>query len=501
MKQLRLHQTNALSALSTALRGIINLPTGTGKTLIQSRAIVSEILKTKVGSRAYVILSPRILLSNQLMNDVRSDLGVNKTEAQYCVVHSGRYDDKEDIKLEHGLGITFRETLSGTTINTVREAYRRAQSENVPLIISGTYHSAERISNAGIPIEIIFCDEAHYLVQEQFSWIVSTPFPAARAYYFTATLRETPSVAGMGMNNPTLFGERLYSEVPAALIAKGEMVRPRMHMVDMSNHPQKDEADGLAVAAAFEEHRSVINVGAKILIVSKDGSLHLNTLANHPEIQRLLEVRPSLRLFDISSASGARINGEVVKRDVFLKTLREMTDTDEAIIIHHDILAEGIDVPGITGVMPLISLQKAKFLQTLGRATRLHNSDRARLYAEKLLPDDLGRFVKPYAWLIIPVYGEIGADLRDDMKEMIRELRDHGFNPSEDIMVRQQRGIAKLVPIRTVNEKTQSMTGLLEFTSEVLHEIEAEEEADLLAVKRAQIKDAASLANFLIGLK
>ena len=202
-------------------------------------------------------------------------------------------------------------------------------------------------------------------------------------------------------------------------------------------------------------------------------------------------------MFDISSATGARINGETVKRDVFLKELRAMTDTDEAIIIHHDILAEGIDVPGITGVMPLISLKKSKFLQTLGRATRLHGSDRARLYTEKMLPEELKRFVKPYAWLIVPMYGEIGEDLRDDMKEMIRELRDHGFNPSEDIMVRQERGLAKLVPIRVVNEKTRSMTGLLDFAADVIHQLEAEEEANDIIEMAATIKTPDDLAKLL----
>lgn len=488
MIELREHQEMGLSALAKAIRGIINLPTGTGKTLIQSRAIVKEIIEKK--PKVYVILSPRILLSNQLMNDVRTDLSHSGIEAQYLVVHSGRYDDRQDIELEHELGITFRELMSGTRKATIEEAYRRSVAERVSLIISGTYHSAERIKLAGIPVEIVFCDEAHHLVQEQFSWIVSEPFPSKRAYYFTATLRETPSAEGMGMNNTELFGERLYVEIPIDLINKGEMVRPRMHMVDMSHDPEKDEGDGLAVAEAFEEHRSVVRLGAKLLIVSKDGSTHLNNLASHPKIQELVEQRPALKVYDISSANGARINGKVVKREEFLKELRTLGDMDEAIIIHHDILSEGIDVPGITGVMPLISLKKAKFLQTLGRATRLHGRDRAKLYAKEILPSELERLWKPYAWLIIPVYGEIGEDLRDDMKEMIRELRDHGFDPSEDIVVRQKRGKRQLVPMKMVNEKTTAQKGLLEFSAVVMHELEEEDKANEFAAQLAAEREA-----------
>jgi superfamily II DNA or RNA helicase len=409
----------------------------------------------------------------------------NGRDCQYLIVHSGRVSDDYS-KLEHELNLPFRETVSTTRHDVIHETYEKAVRENVPMVVSGTYHSAARIAGAGIPVEIIFCDEAHYLVQEQFSWIVSDPFPSTRAFYFTATLRETPSAEGMGMNNVDVFGEVLYQEKPAALIEAGEMVRPRMHMVDMSHDPDGDEGDGLAVAAAFEEHRSVVNTGAKLLVVSKDGSDHLNALATHPEIQRLREVRPALKVFDISSAHGARVDGVPAGRTEFLAQLRNLSDTDEAIIIHHDILAEGIDVPGITGVMPLISLQKAKFLQTLGRATRLHGRDRSRLYDGSMVPADLKRFIKPYAWLIIPVYGMIGDDLREDMKEMVRELRDHGFNPAEDIVVRQRRGRRELVPISVVNEPTRAMTGLLTFSADVLHEIEEEEKANAFSAEVAE---------------
>lgn len=478
MKQLRDHQTGAIASLSDAVRGTINLPTGTGKTLIQSRAIVNAINDDPT-SKVYVILSPRILLSNQLMGDVKNDLVINKQDCQYLVVHSGPAES-EYSSLEEELNIPYRETPSTTSHQGIIDEYKKAQREKVPMIISGTYHSADRIVGSGIPVEILFCDEAHYLVQEQFSWIVSDPFPANRSYFFTATLRETPSNEGLGMNNSTLFGEVLYQKLPIDLINAGEMVRPRMHIVDMSHDPEGEEGDGLAVAEAFIEHQSNINVGAKLLVVSKDGSDNLNALVTHPEIQRLLNVRPSLRIFDVSSEYGARIDGECTSRKEFLDKLRSMKDSDEAIIIHYDILSEGIDVPGITGVMPLRSLKKSKFLQTLGRSTRLHNNDRKRLYDGTMMSDELPKFVKPYAWLIIPIYGSIGDDLYAEMKEMVRELRNYGFNPVEDVFVKQKRGKSQLVQIQPTSVPTKAMTSLLEFSATVIHDIEDEDEAQLI---------------------
>lgn len=470
MKQLREHQDFAEKSLSRAIKGIVNMPTGTGKTLVQSRAIVNQIAANISQPKVYVILSPRILLSNQLLGEVKDDLVENGVDAQYCIVHSGRYNDGGDEF------INYREILSGTSTSTVQEAYRRSVTEGVSLVISGTYHSADRIANSGVPVEIVFCDEAHYLVTEQFNWIVAEPF-YARIYHFTATTRETPSKNGMGMNNTELFGEILYQVTPLEMILKGEMVRPRMHIVDMDIDPTRDEGDGLAVVEAFNEHRSLVRNGAKMLVVSKDGSDHLNSLATHPELVAMLETHPNFNIFDISSEHGPRINGQRVRRESFLTSLQNLTDSDEAVIIHHDILAEGIDVPGITGVMPLISLGKAKFLQTLGRATRLHGKDRSRLYEGSMVADELKRFVKPHAWLIVPVYGVIGDDMYDDMKEMIRELRDYGFNPSEDVVVRQKRGKNVPVPLSTVNEMTDVMRSVFDFSADVMHELEEKDKA------------------------
>ena len=82
MLKTRAHQNIALTAITKAIKGIINYPTGTGKSLIQSRSIVDNI-KLDNSNKVYVILSPRILLSRQLLNDVHTDLVHNKIDAQY----------------------------------------------------------------------------------------------------------------------------------------------------------------------------------------------------------------------------------------------------------------------------------------------------------------------------------------------------------------------------------------------------------------------------------
>jgi superfamily II DNA or RNA helicase len=105
----------------------------------------------------------------------------------------------------------------------------------------------------------------------------------------------------------------------------------------------------------------------------------------------------------------------------------------EIIILHYDILAEGIDVPGITGIMPLRTLGKAKFLQTFGRAARLDIEDRDKIANGQIRPDQLDEMNKPYAWVIVPTIIHEDADSKEHIGNLITELRDYDFKPSEDI--------------------------------------------------------------------
>lgn len=472
MKQeLRTHQVEAVVEISRSNKGIINLPTGTGKTLIQAEAIVGSIALADAPG-VYVIASPRILLSNQLLESVRDRLIARGIDCQYLCVRSGQAKDFGESQL-----LVYRELTATTSSGEIKKVYEKAQRERVPLIISAVYDSVGRIEAADIPVDVIHCDEAHYLIQPDFAWIPKG-FDSKKKFFYTATLRVTKSEEGLGMNNEDRFGPVLYQRAPADMVEAGEIVRPRMHIVKTSVPvADGDSVDPKAIVESFLEHRSVVRVGAKLLVVTK-GSDSLDKLVKSADMQRLRRQRPGLTIFDISSKHEPRINGEVVTRDVFLSTLRGLRDNDEAIIFHIDILTEGIDVPGITGVMMLNDLGPAKFLQTLGRATRLHLIDRARLYEKEISADDVDEFVKPYAWVIVPSYGEIGEDLRASIVEMVVNLRTFGFNPSEDVVTKLSRGSLIPEPIGMVNQKDTKAKALVDFFGQIEHEIESSAEAD-----------------------
>jgi superfamily II DNA or RNA helicase len=489
MKILRLHQSETIDALETVIEGIVHLPTGSGKTFIQATTIVNNLQNDRV----FVVLSPRILLTNQLYNEVKEILLQNQKDCQYLIVHSGKAEDKSDMQWTNDM--PYREVKSTTKIQEIKDEYERSNRENVPLIIFGTYDSSERIVSSNIPIYMLLCDEAHYLVSEEFAWIKYEryndgrfQFDADRKYYFTATLKNTASDDGLGMNNSKEFGPIIYSKTPLDMVIAGEIIRPRMHLVNVTSQDATNELDMdvNAILDSFTEHKLHCNIAPKLLVVTK-GSEHLNQIVNHPKILEKLETSPNLRIFDITSAHKPRINGEIVKREQFLSELQSMTDYDEAIILHVRILTEGIDVPGITGVIIMNDLSLSNFLQTIGRSTRLYSQDRTNLYSNKIKYDEIKRFVKPFAWIIIPVYGLIGDDLRTNIQSMIYSLRTFGFNASEDVVIRESKGRALPVALDQLNVLDERGMMYKNTIMEIVHDVEAQEIAEKLTLDESRM--------------
>jgi len=498
--ELRIHQEEALDAIKKNNEGIIHLPTGTGKTNIEAAAISRNINNSFEHNEipVFVVMGPRIILCNQLYNVIKQTLFDDKKDCHYLIVHSGRTID--NVKRMWTTSMPFRQLKSTTSIKEIISEYEKAKNEKVPLIIFSTYDSSERIVDAGIPIYMTLCDEAQYLVSEEFNWISKEneqnsikQFNSDRKYYFTATLKETFSDKGIGMNNNDLFGPIIYEKTPLEMIIAGEMLRPRLHFVDIENKNDekifnKIDIDVNAIKDAFIKHRMMCNNGAKLLIVT-GGSEDLNKYVIHPKMQKFLSLRDNLKIFDISSAYHPRINGNEVSREKFLFELRNMDEKDDAIIFHIDILSEGIDVPGITGIMPMNMMTTGKFLQTLGRASRLQKDDRTNLYSGVLKYYELDDFKKPYAWIIIPSYGVIGNDLTEKIRSTIEALRETGFDASEDVCITYNNGKTDKLPINGINVIDVKAKKLFDIFVNIEHEIEEKQIADKIEIEDFRLKE------------
>ncbi len=63
------YQIEAAEATNNHNKGIVVMPTGTGKTFLQA-SIIAEDIKNNPGFRIYVVNAPRIMLSYQLLEEV-----------------------------------------------------------------------------------------------------------------------------------------------------------------------------------------------------------------------------------------------------------------------------------------------------------------------------------------------------------------------------------------------------------------------------------------------
>jgi superfamily II DNA or RNA helicase len=216
-------------------------------------------------------------------------------------------------------------------------------------------------------------------------------------------------------------------------------------------------------------------------------------------------IRGGYKIYAVASddSIGNNINGEKVSRREFLNRLKEdgRNLSQKLLILHYDILAEGIDVPGITGIMPLRTLGKAKFLQTFGRSARLDVDDRTRIELGEIKPSDLDEMNKPYAWVIVPTIIHEDADDKEHIGNLITELRDYGFNPSQDIVSTDTKnGLPTVDGPEGLNEVKSKCPNIGKFIEKVEADYEAEYIASLSDEERVRyilIKENPSLEGMI----
>lgn len=442
MKALQ-HQLEVLEKLEKNTKGKIIIPTGTGKTFIQGLDLARQIEKTE-GFNIYVVLAPRIMLSFQLLVEYQKTMYSKSIDAKYMCVHSGgsteENDDMAMLRIQNN--IPYSNIVSTTSSSDIKSEIRKAKKENKPLIIFSTYNSSERIVD-GLGrqnINSTYCDEAHYLVRENFHMFLKK-VKTERLFFFTATEKHSESDEGLGMNNEDVYGEVLYFMSPRQAIDNGLMLRPRIQIVRTMTNDYKfgedlDKSFSNVVFQSFRQHEFAIGgQNAKLLVVVR-GSSDMVRFIESKECATLM--RSGVYVFAVSSREEIKnwVNGKQVRRNEFLDELKQVGSdpTKRMVVLHYDILTEGIDTI-FTGVLPFKGLGKLKFIQTYGRVARLEPEDRKRIISGEISSDDLNNMFKPYGWVIIPALLFEDIDDNKRIENLVYEIRDYGFNPVDDLVI------------------------------------------------------------------
>tara|TARA_B110000503_G_C7157885_1_gene418164 strand:+ start:735 stop:2120 length:1386 start_codon:yes stop_codon:yes gene_type:complete len=391
---LRPYQAQCLDIIAnTKENGRVVIPTAGGKTLIESLYLNKQLSFS--GSKIHLILAPRIALLNQLIKDYRDAAGQGYVALAF---HSGSAEpDYYQVKWQE---------FSTTIIEKVNEEIERSSILNKDLVIFSTVHSFHKLLN--LEFDTVIADESQYLVGEQYfnTW---QKLVAKRKLCFTATERHTPTINGRGLNNESVFGKVLFQTFPKELIDGGYIVPPKLHiMYASSENSIKTTINEVINLAKYQDQVTRETMPASKILFAMKGTDQVKTVIEN--VQLIKAAMPNHKIFTIVSNAkfGSMVDGVKKARGNFMKELREC---DNAIICHYDILSEGIDIDGITGIAVMRNMIKSKLIQTIGRAVRLFKANPA---------------AKRFALVSVPVVNG-NDETRSWVGDIVKQIREAGF--------------------------------------------------------------------------
>ena len=441
-KNHRAHQVDAILKATGKTIGQICLPTGTGKTRVQIHLHVKDMLGASTPG-VYVITAHRLALCRQLLVELVDLVVKCGIEFDIVFVGSDRFDEDAVYERYMKEGVD-KENTDVTTSTSPKEVLEACtiHPNRVKIVVS-TYHSLHQLRLLS-SINRITYDEAHTIAssrvnEDNFEAHVKLLQGLGIIQYqtfFTAT-RKVSGVDG-GMNDETVYGPNLGGFSPREAVEAGEIVPPRIHRISVTDRSRYSE-DAMMIKTimeAYSMHSNAVHdasteaksLGAKLLVGAK-GTPMVRMLQGRADFLDWCKAN-DIKLFTFSSELGnfMTIDGILTKvesRATIFDAMQKLGDEEKAILIHIDILTEGIDLPSITGVLLFRELNLIKLLQTIGRGARLLLPDRILLYSGAIKPQEYGKMIKPCCWVILSdLDKEANAEGMEAMVKAVRETYD-----------------------------------------------------------------------------
>ena len=382
MIQLREHQLRIVDKMNRYQKGQVIVPTGGGKTICMISDAISQFSRP---NKTIVVVSPRILLTQQLSTDFLELL----QSVQVLHVHSG--------------------DTSHTSTTNKREIFNwTVNNWNSNKIIFTTYHSLHRIQESGIPVDTIYFDEAHNSVQQHFH--PATRFFATtnnrRCFFFTATPRISNDSEQVGMNDEYVYGKVL-EQVPAPeLIDKGYILPPKvvvkqLEMIRDRKANCDDDADNIL--------KTIDDQNVSKILICVRRTAQITNMVSDSKLTTELYARGYNWMY-ITAKTGAVINGIKVSREDFFTTLNTWGKEDDRkfIVMHHSILSEGVNVSGLEAALFLRNMDFITISQTIGRVIRK------------------GGEKKQFGIVCVPVYDKVGITTSKSVNAVVDTIFNRG---------------------------------------------------------------------------
>ena len=362
------HQQDILDALRVNNKGIISCPTGGGKTF----TFITDSRRFLQPTQVVVVVAPQLLLSEQLFNEF--DKNLSDIDFMYRQISSeGKTFQRKQFRKN------WKAKNPTTVVEEIRDTYRIAQKAQKPLILFVTYDSLDRIVSSMIPVSAVYYDEAHNATtSDHFNSVKYLSAHADNNYFFTATPRYSTSrsVEGPGMDNATVYGQKIANVKFNDLVKRGVIVSPLLHLLKSDADTEKMSEVSInmqtikEVVSHYETEHS--DTKAHKILFCAQGTKAINDLL----AGGLQEWATSqgYKVLSIDSINQGYIDGQKkVSKTNFIKTLNALGEdpNQKLIVLHYAMLGEGIDVKAFTGVVFLRNTLSTIFAtQSMGRVIR-----------------------------------------------------------------------------------------------------------------------------------
>ena len=390
MMKLRAHQQRCLDAMRKHSKGQIIVPTGGGKTLCMIRDADRQFNSCKWSvfvknpdRKTIVVVSPRILLAQQHSEDFLNLLDTNPMlQVKPLHVHSG------DTSCEST-------TDPNEIVKWTEQNYRYNK------IIFTTYHSLHRIQESGINVDTIYFDEAHNAVQRHHFSAVEffANVDTLRCYFFTATPKHSTTISDPGMNDEEVFGKVLESVTAPELVVQkhilpAKVLVKQLDMIKVGRAPIETDAENLLTT--LDDIKT-----DKVLVCVRRVS-QIIRMTEETNFCNQLQMRGYNWMY-ITAKHGGVVNGQSVNREKFFETLERWGKDDimKFVVLHHSILSEGIDVPGLEATIMMRNMNYIAMSQTIGRVIRKGNKD------------------KTYGLCVVPVSDRVGISTAKKLNAVV----------------------------------------------------------------------------------
>jgi superfamily II DNA or RNA helicase len=383
---LRPSQERALDAMSKNPKGQVIKPTGAGKTPTMIVDAIRQFSTTNAAT--IVVVAPRIMLAEQLSFEFLEHI----LNASVMHVHSG--------ETHH---------FKSTRPNVIRQWVESHKTHNK--LIFTTYNSLARLQQSGIDVHTIYFDEAHNSVKRNFFGATEYFSSVAdRCYFFTATPKHSNTMAKPGMNDVDVYGQVICSISATEMVEAGYILPPTVVPFEVDYERLKGDL------AASSDHSTLLGIvdeldedaASKILVAVPSSKVMWNLLSQTKIIDDLHD--RGYDILHITSKYGAWVNNTKVNREVFFDTFNAWgkDPSRKFIIFHYSILAEGINVHGLTHTILLRTLDVIEMAQTIGRVIRMNKDDAADIACGKIAVGNYAMYRKPTGFVTVPVFKNYG---------------------------------------------------------------------------------------------